>query len=147
VIFSDDLSMEAARHIKDEPVGLSDAVLAALNAGCDQVLICNQSLEGGGVLDLWGSGKVEVARAFGHGSGSLAASGAGPASRLRSDGPAGYRRLAWQSERRARTQSLRSFKQCPPPSLGLPSQAGGLRDACRPGPALDARVVAVRDGA
>ena len=50
-VFTDDLSMEAARHIEGRTVGLDDAVLAALAAGCDFALVCNQSLQGGAVLD------------------------------------------------------------------------------------------------
>ncbi|GGH58289.1 beta-hexosaminidase [Comamonas phosphati] len=43
-IFSDDLSMEGARRIDGQLIGYTDAALAALNAGCDMVLLCNQSL-------------------------------------------------------------------------------------------------------
>ena len=43
-IFSDDLSMEGARRIGGKLIGYTDAVLAALGAGCDMVLLCNQSL-------------------------------------------------------------------------------------------------------
>jgi len=50
-IFSDDLSMEGARRIDGQPVGYTDAALAALDAGCDLVLLCNQSLGGSRVLD------------------------------------------------------------------------------------------------
>ncbi len=50
-IFSDDLSMEAARHIEGRTVTPTEAVLAALQAGCDLALLCNQSLAGGTVLD------------------------------------------------------------------------------------------------
>lgn len=50
-IFSDDLSMEGARRIDGQPVGYTDAALAALDAGCDLVLLCNQSLNGSRVLD------------------------------------------------------------------------------------------------
>jgi beta-N-acetylhexosaminidase len=48
LVFSDDLSMAAARVIDGQPVGYTTAALAALQAGCDMVLLCNQSLEGGG---------------------------------------------------------------------------------------------------
>ncbi|MES2950215.1 MAG: beta-N-acetylhexosaminidase [Pseudomonadota bacterium] len=50
-IFSDDLSMAGARVIDGQAVGYTEAALAALTAGCDMVLLCNQSLassEGGG---------------------------------------------------------------------------------------------------
>lgn len=50
-IFSDDLSMAGARVIDGQAVSYTQAALAALTAGCDMVLLCNQSLassEGGG---------------------------------------------------------------------------------------------------
>ena len=50
-IFTDDLSMEAARHIEGRTVTPIEAVLAALHAGCDLALLCNQSLGAGSVLD------------------------------------------------------------------------------------------------
>lgn len=50
-IFSDDLSMEGARRINGELISFTDAALAALNAGCDMVLLCNQSL--GFCLSMW----------------------------------------------------------------------------------------------
>lgn len=43
-IFSDDLSMEAARRIDGQVVSYTEAALRALDAGCDMVLLCNQSL-------------------------------------------------------------------------------------------------------
>ncbi|MCX4160695.1 MULTISPECIES: beta-N-acetylhexosaminidase [Paraburkholderia] len=46
-IFSDDLSMEAAR----QGGSLTEAATAALEAGCDMVLICNQPAEAEKVLD------------------------------------------------------------------------------------------------
>ncbi|MNV83195.1 Beta-hexosaminidase [compost metagenome] len=50
-IFSDDLSMEGARRIGGKLIGYTDAALAALNAGCDMVLLCNQSLGLGAHVD------------------------------------------------------------------------------------------------
>lgn len=43
-IFSDDLSMAGARHIQGHEVSFANAAMTALNAGCDLVLLCNQSL-------------------------------------------------------------------------------------------------------
>ena len=51
-IFSDDLSMAGARMIEGRLVDYTQAALAALNAGCDMVLLCNQSLEGNTALDV-----------------------------------------------------------------------------------------------
>ena len=50
-VFSDDLSMAAARRINGREVGYADAALAALHAGCDMVLLCNQSLGDGQAVD------------------------------------------------------------------------------------------------
>jgi beta-N-acetylhexosaminidase len=47
-VFSDDLSMEAARHIEGRSVSFTEAALAALTAGGDMVLLCNQSVVDGG---------------------------------------------------------------------------------------------------
>jgi beta-N-acetylhexosaminidase len=47
-IFSDDLSMEGARRLDGREVGFTDAAVAALDAGCDMVLLCNQSVADGG---------------------------------------------------------------------------------------------------
>ena len=44
-MFSDDLSMEGARVLDGREVTYTEAALAALNAGCDMVLLCNQSVE------------------------------------------------------------------------------------------------------
>ncbi|WP_312307182.1 beta-N-acetylhexosaminidase [Pulveribacter sp.] len=50
-IFSDDLSMEGARRLDGQLVGYTDAAVAALQAGCDLVLLCNQSLGEGRAVD------------------------------------------------------------------------------------------------
>jgi beta-N-acetylhexosaminidase len=50
-IFSDDLSMEAARLIDGRQVSYTEAATAALNAGCDMALLCNQSVDGGEAVD------------------------------------------------------------------------------------------------
>jgi beta-N-acetylhexosaminidase len=50
-IFSDDLSMAGARLIDGRQVSYTQAAVAALNAGCDMVLLCNQSIDGGAALD------------------------------------------------------------------------------------------------
>ncbi|MBX9834871.1 MAG: beta-N-acetylhexosaminidase [Burkholderiaceae bacterium] len=50
-IFSDDLSMEGARRIDDALVSYTDAAVVALQAGCDLVLLCNQSLGEGTEVD------------------------------------------------------------------------------------------------
>ena len=50
-IISDDLSMQGARQVQGQPLSLSEAALAALAAGCDLALVCNQSLDGGRALD------------------------------------------------------------------------------------------------
>jgi len=46
-IFSDDLSMAGAREIDGRTVSYVEAAIQALRAGCDMVLLCNQSVEGG----------------------------------------------------------------------------------------------------
>lgn len=50
-VFSDDLSMEGARRLDGEVVSYPAAAVAALTAGCDLVLLCNQSLDGGAAVD------------------------------------------------------------------------------------------------
>ena len=50
-IFSDDLSMEGARHLEGGSLTYTEAATLALHAGCDMVLLCNQSLGKGGSVD------------------------------------------------------------------------------------------------
>jgi beta-N-acetylhexosaminidase len=50
-IFSDDLSMAGARKIDGLSVSYTQAAVAALTAGCDMVLLCNQSVDGGAAVD------------------------------------------------------------------------------------------------
>ncbi|WP_295849869.1 beta-N-acetylhexosaminidase [uncultured Xylophilus sp.] len=50
-IVSDDLSMEAARRIDGRTVDHAEAAIAALAAGCDLALLCNQSIGDGVPLD------------------------------------------------------------------------------------------------
>ncbi len=64
-IFSDDLSMAGARRIGDVEVSYAEAATLALAAGCDMVLLCNQSLDGGRAVDDLLDGLV-AAQAAGH---------------------------------------------------------------------------------
>ena len=50
-VFSDDLSMAGARVLDGQPVSPTEAAVVALNAGCDMVLLCNQSAGDGAELD------------------------------------------------------------------------------------------------
>jgi len=51
-IFSDDLSMEGARHLNGQTLSYAQAAVMALQAGCDLVLLCNRSpVDGGRELD------------------------------------------------------------------------------------------------
>jgi beta-N-acetylhexosaminidase len=59
-IFSDDLSMAGARMIDGEEVSYAQAAVAALNAGCDMVLLCNQSVDGGQAVDALIDGLTEA---------------------------------------------------------------------------------------
>lgn len=71
-IFSDDLSMEAGRHIDGRLLSYTDAALAALSAGCDLAMLCNQSVGNGAPLDELLEGFARAAR-----SGAWNASAAG----------------------------------------------------------------------
>ena len=63
-IFSDDLSMAGARVIDGQPVSFPQAAVAALAAGCDMVLLCNQSTAnsagGGSAVDELIAGLTEA---------------------------------------------------------------------------------------
>ncbi|APW42170.1 beta-N-acetylhexosaminidase [Rhodoferax saidenbachensis] len=59
-IFSDDLSMAGARLIDGKEVSYTEAAVAALNAGCDMVLLCNQSLGKGEPVDELIAGLTEA---------------------------------------------------------------------------------------
>jgi beta-N-acetylhexosaminidase len=50
-VFSDDLSMEGARHLAGRELSHAEAAALALDAGCDLVLLCNQSVDGGAAVD------------------------------------------------------------------------------------------------
>jgi beta-N-acetylhexosaminidase len=50
-IISDDLSMVGARRIDGRDVSYTEAAVVALQAGCDMVLLCNQSVNGGAPVD------------------------------------------------------------------------------------------------
>jgi beta-N-acetylhexosaminidase len=50
-VFSDDLSMAGARQVDGVELGYAQAGAMALAAGCDLVLLCNQSLDGGRDVD------------------------------------------------------------------------------------------------
>ena len=59
-IFSDDLSMAGARIIDGKQVSYTQAAVTALNAGCDMVLLCNQSVDGGKAVDELLDGMTEA---------------------------------------------------------------------------------------
>jgi beta-N-acetylhexosaminidase len=50
-VISDDLSMAGARQVEKRELTHGEAILMALEAGCDLALLCNQSLNGGLALD------------------------------------------------------------------------------------------------
>ncbi|MCZ4312720.1 beta-N-acetylhexosaminidase [Comamonadaceae bacterium G21597-S1] len=60
-VFSDDLSMAGARQIDGREVDFCQAAVAALGAGCDMVLLCNQCLDGNTAIDAWISGMEQAA--------------------------------------------------------------------------------------
>ncbi len=59
-VFSDDLSMEGARRIGGRPVSYTEAAVVALQAGCDMVLLCNQSVGTGKPVDELIAGLTEA---------------------------------------------------------------------------------------
>lgn len=59
-IVSDDLSMEGARRVDGRSVSHLEAALLAMDAGCDLLLLCNQSLGDGRALDLMIDGVAEA---------------------------------------------------------------------------------------
>ena len=61
-IFSDDLSMAGARKIEGREVTYTEAAVVALEAGCDMVLLCNESVnsEGGRAIDEMLAGLLEA---------------------------------------------------------------------------------------
>ena len=59
-IFSDDLSMAGARLLDGVKVSYTEAAMAALNAGCDMVLLCNQSVGAGKPVDELLDGMAEA---------------------------------------------------------------------------------------
>jgi len=61
-VFSDDLSMEGARHLEGGTLTYAEAATLALNAGCDLVLLCNQSIDGGAAVDELLAGLVQAAQ-------------------------------------------------------------------------------------
>jgi beta-N-acetylhexosaminidase len=61
-VFSDDLSMEGARHLDGRDLGYTEAATHALAAGCDMVLLCNQSADDGRALDELLDGLAEQAQ-------------------------------------------------------------------------------------
>jgi beta-N-acetylhexosaminidase len=59
-IFSDDLSMAGARQIDGQDVSYTQAAMAALQAGCDLALLCNQSVGDGQEVDALLSGLTKA---------------------------------------------------------------------------------------
>ena len=50
-VFSDDLSMAGARKVDGRELSYAESAALALSAGCDMVLLCNQSVDGGSAVD------------------------------------------------------------------------------------------------
>ena len=103
VIFSDDLSMEGARVIDGAPVSYTAAALAALHAGCDAVLLCNQSVGDGQPVDALLAGLAAAQTA---GRWQPSASSAQRMARLRPTAPAAQDWAALQHDARYQ-QALR----------------------------------------
>jgi beta-N-acetylhexosaminidase len=61
-VFSDDLSMAGARQIDGLELSYAEAATLALNAGCDMVLLCNQSVDGGQAVDALLDGLIAAHR-------------------------------------------------------------------------------------
>ena len=60
-VFSDDLSMQGARQLEGRELSYAEAAITALDAGCDLVLLCNQSLvDDGSVIDEFLTGMSEA---------------------------------------------------------------------------------------
>ncbi len=76
-IFSDDLSMEGARGLSGRELSYAEAAGVALSAGCDLVLLCNQSVDGGEAVDALLEGLSEA-----HERGQWRADGASEQRRL-----------------------------------------------------------------
>ncbi len=62
-VISDDLSMAGARRIDGKAVSYTQATVAALEAGCDMVLLCNQCLDGNPAIDELTDGLAQAVRA------------------------------------------------------------------------------------
>jgi beta-N-acetylhexosaminidase len=60
-VFSDDLSMAGARLLRGRELSYAEAAAIALTAGCDLVLLCNQSIDGGSAVDALLDGLAEAA--------------------------------------------------------------------------------------
>ncbi len=65
-IVSDDLTMEGARQLDGSQLSYSEAAALALEAGCDMVLLCNQSLHDGGAAIDTLLAELETAAIAGH---------------------------------------------------------------------------------